>query len=50
MYFRSATPPPAAPIDPDPLLSKRANIYENDEFDVFTRDDVDKSKIHKGKK
>ncbi|XP_072048845.1 activating signal cointegrator 1 complex subunit 2-like [Amphiura filiformis] len=48
---RSATPPPEEP-DPvvETVLTKRANIYENDEFDVFTRDDVDTSRIHKGKK
>ncbi|XP_066960498.1 activating signal cointegrator 1 complex subunit 2 isoform X1 [Macrobrachium rosenbergii] len=28
----------------------RANIYNNDEFDVFSRRDVDHSRIHKGKK
>ncbi|KAK7080972.1 Activating signal cointegrator 1 complex subunit 2 [Halocaridina rubra] len=28
----------------------RANVYSNDEFDVFSRKEVDRSKIHKGKK
>lgn len=28
----------------------RANVYDNDEFDVFNKKEVDKSKIHKGKK
>ncbi|XP_042865196.1 activating signal cointegrator 1 complex subunit 2-like [Penaeus japonicus] len=28
----------------------RANVYNNDEFDVFNRKDIDMSKIHKGKK
>lgn len=32
------------------ILEQRANVYDNDEFDLFTRKDVDRSKIHKGKK
>ena len=31
-------------------LSERRNIYDNDEFDVFSRDKVDMSKINIGKK
>lgn len=32
------------------LLASRKNIYDNDEFDVFSKDKVDKSRIHKGKR
>ncbi|XP_070552023.1 activating signal cointegrator 1 complex subunit 2-like [Ptychodera flava] len=32
------------------LLSQRQNIYDNDDFDVFNKDAIDKSKIHQGKK
>ncbi|CAF1003629.1 unnamed protein product [Adineta ricciae] len=35
---------------PVPLVQQRANIYDNDEFDFFNRDDVDRSRIHRGKK
>lgn len=28
----------------------RANVYDNDEFDVFNKKEIDRSKIHKGKK
>lgn len=31
-------------------LMNRANVYANDEFDVFSNAQVDHSKIHKGKK
>ncbi|EDV28420.1 uncharacterized protein TRIADDRAFT_51322 [Trichoplax adhaerens] len=33
-----------------PQLSERASVYDYDEFDVFHRDDVDISRIHRGKK
>ncbi|XP_071503366.1 activating signal cointegrator 1 complex subunit 2-like [Diadema antillarum] len=42
------TKPKAAP--PEDLISQRANIFDNDEFDVFSRDKVDVTRIHKGKK
>ncbi|XP_023216586.1 activating signal cointegrator 1 complex subunit 2-like isoform X1 [Centruroides sculpturatus] len=32
------------------ILSSRKNIYDNDEFDVFSTDKIDKSRIHKGKR
>lgn len=32
------------------VLKGRKNIYDGDEFDVFRRDKVDLSKVHKGKK
>ncbi|XP_021112838.1 activating signal cointegrator 1 complex subunit 2 isoform X3 [Heterocephalus glaber] len=36
--------------DPTPLLTSRHNIFQNDEFDVFSRDSVDLSRIHKGRR
>lgn len=33
-----------------PLLGQRANIYDNDEFDIFNRENIDLSRIHRGKK
>nr|XP_054501617.1 activating signal cointegrator 1 complex subunit 2 [Agelaius phoeniceus] len=36
--------------DPTPLVSSRCNIFQNDEFDVFSRDAVDVSRIQKGKR
>ncbi|XP_041373441.1 activating signal cointegrator 1 complex subunit 2-like isoform X2 [Gigantopelta aegis] len=32
------------------VLDSRRNIYDDDEFDIFRRDDVDKTKIHIGKR
>ncbi|XP_050415433.1 activating signal cointegrator 1 complex subunit 2 [Patella vulgata] len=40
-------PPPSKP---ELLVETRRNIYDGDEFDVFRRDDIDMSRIHKGKK
>jgi hypothetical protein len=34
----------------DSLLDQRSNVYDNDEFDVFHRKDVDRSRVHIGKK
>ncbi|KAG0181394.1 hypothetical protein DFQ29_008451 [Apophysomyces sp. BC1021] len=34
----------------DSVLSTRRNIFDNDEFDMFSRTDVDKQKVHLGKK
>lgn len=31
------------------LVAQRKNIFDDDEFDVFSRDTVDLSRIHKGK-
>ena len=39
-----------SPIREEDLLSERANVFDNDEFDVYHRKDVDLSRIHKGKK
>ncbi|NWS21752.1 ASCC2 protein, partial [Pachyramphus minor] len=36
--------------DPTPLVTSRCNIFQNDEFDVFSRDSVDVSRIQKGKR
>ncbi|KAK2493356.1 hypothetical protein MC885_020823 [Smutsia gigantea] len=36
--------------DPTPLLTSRHNIFQNDEFDVFSRDSVDMSRVFKGKR
>ncbi|CAF1019251.1 unnamed protein product [Rotaria sordida] len=32
------------------ILEQRSNIYDNDEFDIFNRDNIDLTKIHRGKK
>lgn len=29
---------------------QRLNIYDNDEFDIMTRDTIDTSRIHRGKR
>ncbi|KAI6656755.1 Activating signal cointegrator 1 complex subunit 2 [Oopsacas minuta] len=48
--------PPTARIKevlvPKPLelVSQRRNIFTGDKFDIFTRDDIDTSLIHRGKK
>ncbi|NWX00745.1 ASCC2 protein, partial [Caloenas nicobarica] len=36
--------------DPTPLVTSRCNVFQNDEFDVFSRDSVDVSRIQKGKR
>ncbi|XP_053324531.1 activating signal cointegrator 1 complex subunit 2 [Spea bombifrons] len=36
--------------EPCPLVSSRSNIYADDEFDVFSRDVVDASRIWKGRR
>ncbi|XP_054719218.1 activating signal cointegrator 1 complex subunit 2-like [Uloborus diversus] len=35
---------------PNSILSERRSIFDCDEFDVFSRNEVDMKKIHKGKK
>lgn len=37
-------------VPEDTVLTKRHNVFDNDEFDVFRRDDIDKSKVFKGKR
>ena len=32
------------------LLSQRRNVYDGDEFDVFTRTDIDLDRVHQGKR
>lgn len=32
------------------LLGQRLNIYDNDEFDVFNQNNIDLTRIHRGKK
>jgi len=32
------------------LLSQRRNVYDGDEFDVFTRSDIDLDRVHQGKR
>lgn len=29
---------------------ERFNIFDNDEFDIMTRDDIDMTRVHKGKR
>ncbi|XP_019498721.1 PREDICTED: activating signal cointegrator 1 complex subunit 2 isoform X1 [Hipposideros armiger] len=36
--------------DPTPLLTSRHNVFQNDEFDVFSKDSVDLSRVHKGRR
>ncbi|XP_012869718.1 PREDICTED: activating signal cointegrator 1 complex subunit 2 [Dipodomys ordii] len=36
--------------EPTPLLASRHNVFQNDEFDVFSRDSVDLNRIHKGRR
>ncbi|XP_054852381.1 activating signal cointegrator 1 complex subunit 2 [Eublepharis macularius] len=36
--------------DPTPLVTARCNIFQNDEFDVFSKDSVDISRVQKGKR
>lgn len=31
-------------------LNKRSNIYDNDEFDIFHREEIDLSKVNIGKR
>jgi len=35
---------------PSSILEQRSNIYDNDEFDIFNRENVDRSRIHRGKR
>ncbi|XP_056384664.1 activating signal cointegrator 1 complex subunit 2 isoform X2 [Hyla sarda] len=37
-------------VDPCPLVTSRSNIFADDEFDVFSRDVVDTSRIWKGRR
>ena len=45
------TPPPKGASCPElDLVSQRKNIFTGDEFDVYTRDDIDSSRVFTGKK
>jgi hypothetical protein len=44
---KSSTPEPSADQD---VLATRRNIFDGDEFDVFSGNVVDKSKMSRGKK
>lgn len=46
----SVPPPRQVKPDPTPLLTSRHNVFQNDEFDVFSRDSVDLSRVHKGRR
>ncbi len=32
------------------ILGHRSNIYDNDEFDIFNQENIDLTRIHRGKK
>ncbi|XP_053136036.1 activating signal cointegrator 1 complex subunit 2 [Hemicordylus capensis] len=36
--------------DPNPLVTSRCNVFQDDEFDVFSKDSVDMSRVQKGKR
>ena len=36
--------------EPPEVLSTRSNVFDDDEFDVFQRDQVDMDRVWKGKK
>ncbi|XP_026574441.1 activating signal cointegrator 1 complex subunit 2 isoform X2 [Pseudonaja textilis] len=42
-------PRPVKP-DPTPLVTSRCNVFQDDEFDVFSKEVVDVSRIQKGKR
>ncbi|CAI9539132.1 unnamed protein product [Staurois parvus] len=44
------TMPRQQKVDPCPLVSSRSNVFADDEFDVFSRDVVDTSRIWRGRK
>ena len=46
----SSEPAPIGGSHGESLLEQRSNIYDNDEFDVFRRKDIDRSRVHIGKK
>ncbi|PNF14341.1 hypothetical protein B7P43_G05576 [Cryptotermes secundus] len=43
-------PPDVVVADETANASQRLNIFDNDEFDIMTQDQVDTSRIHKGKR
>ncbi|XP_019394837.1 PREDICTED: activating signal cointegrator 1 complex subunit 2 isoform X2 [Crocodylus porosus] len=36
--------------DPTPLVTSRCNVFQDDEFDVFSRDSIDLSRVQKGRR
>ncbi|XP_075753996.1 activating signal cointegrator 1 complex subunit 2 isoform X2 [Pelodiscus sinensis] len=44
------TMPRQAKPDPTPLVTSRCNVFQDDEFDVFSRDAVDMSRVQKGRR
>ncbi len=46
VYSRQARPTQ----EPESLIGQRQSVFDNDEFDVFSRETVDTDRIHKGKK
>ena len=49
LNWRTAPPILDEPED-NSVLTQRRNVYDNDEFDVFRKDAIDTSRIHKGKR
>ncbi|XP_013929016.1 PREDICTED: activating signal cointegrator 1 complex subunit 2 [Thamnophis sirtalis] len=48
-FKKSLSARPVKP-DPTPLVTSRCNVFQDDEFDVFSKDAVDVSRIQKGKR
>jgi hypothetical protein len=46
MFIFRAKSPPTVPS----VLDTRHNVFDGDEFDVFKQENIDLSKVHKGKK
>ncbi len=40
----------AEPEVDNSVLAQRRNVFDDDEFDVFSKDKVDLTRIHQGKK
>ncbi|GAB6033363.1 hypothetical protein CHUAL_013128 [Chamberlinius hualienensis] len=37
-------------FNPSSLIEQRRNVFDNDEFDIFRRSDIDLSRVHRGKR
>ncbi|EMP27628.1 Activating signal cointegrator 1 complex subunit 2 [Chelonia mydas] len=44
------TMPRQVKTEPTPLVTSRYNIFQDDEFDIFSRDSVDMSRVQKGRR
>uniref|UniRef100_A0A8C3SII8 Activating signal cointegrator 1 complex subunit 2 n=1 Tax=Chelydra serpentina TaxID=8475 RepID=A0A8C3SII8_CHESE len=44
------TMPRQVKTEPTPLVTSRCNIFQDDEFDIFSRDSVDMSRVQKGRR